>query len=272
MSTTTSPMPDFADALERHLRDAAETLARSATAPEPAVPGLWARGDRAARRPAVLRRPLAAAGSLALVAVVVVAVLLVGGSGTNAPEAQGGPLVLRTPQVALPSYALPGRGAAFVLGPGSERITRGNEIPTAAGPAYLYGDAAGRCLTAPDPASPRPEVERGVTCVPTAALERFGIALRIGDGYLVAAIPPGVRAPTLRVDGATPRELRPSSTGVVAVTIDRPGDVEFYDRDGAIRTEPLRPIAAGGRTPSTPIDPADVPRPGDGRASPIPGP
>lgn len=271
MSTAHRPMPDFTDALEQHLRQAAETLALAA----PAVADGDVRRRRPSARPTPARRrlvrPLAAAGSLALVAALAVVLLVAGGSSPTVPEARGGPLVLRTPLVDLPRFARPGSSAAFVLGPGSERITRGNEIPTPAGTAYLYGNEAGLCLSAPDPSLDPPEENRGVTCSPAARTQRFGIWLKIGDGYVVAAVPAGVRDPVLRLRGSAPRELRPSDDGIVTVTTEGTGTLTFFDRDGRADVLELGPVVVpdGPTIRGTPIDPDDVPRPE--RGTPQPG-
>lgn len=260
MSTMHRPMPDFADALERHLRDAAVELARPSSTRSPAVavprpdaagPGSAARTRHRRRAPRVLRRPLAAAGSLAVVALAVVAALLVSGSGGNTPQAFGGPLVLRTPLVTLPKFARPGGSAAFVLGPGSERITKGHRFATRGGDAYLYGNAAGWCLTIPDPLSSRPEVERGVSCVSMRDFERFGIAGALSnerEGTYVAAIPQGVRPPELTVGNGRPRALVPSDIGVVVVDAEGRSTVTRFDREGRRFVDPvvLPPSPPGG--------------------------
>lgn len=230
MSTTHRPMPDFADALERHLRDAAAGTSRSAPV------------RQRRRAPRILRRPLAAAGSFAVVAVVVVAALLFSGSGTNTPQAFGEPLLLRTPLVTLPDFARPGGSAAFVLGPGSERITKGHRFATKGGDAYLYGNAAGWCLTIPDPTSSRPEVERGVSCVRMRDFERFGIAAGLAnerEGTYVAAIPQGVRPPELTLGGGRPRPLVPSDIGVVVLDAEGPSTVTRFDREGRRFVDPV---------------------------------
>ncbi|MEV4422704.1 hypothetical protein AB0L40_22420 [Patulibacter sp. NPDC049589] len=243
------PMPDFAEALERHLRDAAAEIASPALVAAP-VPS-------ARPRPRWrVGRGFAAAGSLAFVAVVVAIVLIASGSGTKTAPAFGEPLVLRTPLVPLPKVARPGSSAAQILGPESATITRGHEIPTSAGPAYLYGNAAGQCLTVPDPASPEPAVERGVTCLPAAELGRFGITLVLGtddESFYVAAIPQGVRAPVLRTESGETRTLEPSGAGVVTVKATEPSVVTRFDRDGATREDAL------AQPPGYPVVPAPPP-------------
>jgi hypothetical protein len=183
-------------------------------------------------------------------------VLVLSGSGPSTPPAHGEPLVLQAPLAVLPAQARPGISARMVLGPESARITRGHEIPTAAGPAYLYGDATGRCLSAPDPAADDPATERGVTCVPAATFARFGISLTIqgrdGGGTYVAAIPQGVANPTVRTGGAT-RELRPTNFGVVAVSTATRAVVTLFDRSGARRDDVVG--APRGRAPLVPARP-----------------
>lgn len=264
MSTMHRPMPDFADALERHLRDAAAELARPA-------PGPTRTRERRVRRPGsrALRRPLAAAGSFAVVVLVVVAALLVSGSGGNTPQAFGEPLVLRTPLVTLPKFARPGGSAAFILGPGSERITKGHRFATKGGDAYLYGNAAGWCMTIPDPLSSQPEVERGVTCVSMRDFERYGIAGALAndrEGTYVAAIPQGARPPELTVGQGTPRALVPSDIGIVVVDVEGPSTVTRFDRDGRRFVDPVvvpaPPPGQGGTVRGTPLpEGMPIPRP-----------
>lgn len=244
MSTTHSPMPDFADALERHLREAASELSRAV--PVADAPSPW----WVARRARSGRRPLAFVGSLGLVAAIVAIVLLVGGGGPTAPKAVGAPLVLRTPVVVLPEVARPGFSAEMFIGPDAVRITRGHRIATAAGPAFLYGDARGRCLTFPDPSAPDPARSRGVTCVTGADFRRAGIAGWMGDengaAYL-AAIPQGVRSPTVSFSGGPEQELRPSDIGVVAVTTTEPAVVTRFDARGRrYRDTLVQPIGPQG--------------------------
>ncbi|CAB4901109.1 unannotated protein [freshwater metagenome] len=280
MSTTERPMPDFADALERHLRAAAQATVVRPTAPA-AVHGRRRAHDG---RPRVLagrrglRRPFAAAGSLALVALVLVLVLALGGSGPGTSRAFGAPLVLRTPLVPLPEGSRPGISAEIFIGPDSGRITKGHRISTAAGPAFLYGDERGRCLTAPVPGVPRPEVNRGVTCVRGASFRRSGIAGWIGDedrATYIAAVPQGVRNPTVSYSGGPPRELVPSDIGVIVVRTTEPAVVTRYDVDGRATRDALAqsgtgpdeaarptrrgtPVRPGAGTPPTPAAPAPV--------------
>jgi hypothetical protein len=263
MSTLHHPMPDFADALERHLRRAAAAQA-AAGLPVPTPDGLpLGRPEPAVVRPRpareplglprLARRPFAAAGSVALVALVVALVLVWGGSGSNTPRAVA--LVLRAPLVALPEAALPGMTAERFLGPGAAGITRGHEVPTAAGPAYFYDTAQGACLTAPDPATDDPALERGVMCASRATFERFGVSLTLAGadrGTYYAAIPQGVRNPTVRTADGAVRELRPTDFGVVTVTGGVGTIVTLYDRDGDRREDQVVPgPITGAPTPRT---------------------
>lgn len=266
MSTTERPMPDFADALERHLRAAAEAALASSTGPAGArLRGRTDGRPRLLGRPGSLRRPFAAVGSLALVALVVVLVLTVGGSGPGTSRAFGAPLVLRTPLVTLPEGSRPGSLALMLIGPDSARITRGHRISTPAGPAFLYGDERGRCLTAPDPASSRPEVERGVTCTAGADFRRVGIAGWLegrGRASYIAVVPQGVRNPTVSYSGGPPQELVPSDIGVVVVRTTEPAVVTRYDVDGRARRDELAQPETGPLETVRPTGTVTTVRPG----------
>ncbi|MDO9410734.1 MAG: hypothetical protein Q7T67_20135, partial [Patulibacter sp.] len=213
------------------------------------------------------RRPLAAVGSLGVVAVVlaVVLVLALGGSGPGSTPAFGAPLVLRTPLVELPEGSRPGSSAEIFIGPDSTRITRGNRIPTPAGPAFLYGDERGRCLTAPVPGVPRPQFERGVTCVSGADFRRTGIAGWIGGedrASYIAAVPQGVRNPTVSYSGGPPRELVPSDIGVITVQTTEPTVVTRYDVDGRPMRDELAQPDTGPAESVRPTGPVTTVRPG----------
>lgn len=247
MSTTHHrPMPDFADALERHLRQAAAEAALAV----PAVAGPAASRRRAVRGPVggFLRRPLAVAGSLAVVVAIVVAVLLFSSSGTNTPRAFGAPLVLRTPLIVLPEIAKPGGSAELILGPGASKITQGHAVPTPYGTAYVYGDDRGQCINAAGPGAPDPRDARGVTCVTGEQFRSSGIVLWVGTddaALFIAALPQGVRNPTVSYSGGPEQELRPSDIGVVTVSASEPAVVTTYDVEGhARRTKIAQPIGA----------------------------
>ncbi|WP_157260679.1 hypothetical protein [Patulibacter minatonensis] len=286
MSTTQRPMPDFADALERHLRHAAAEAAagRLEVSPLPAgvrEPTRERARTRPAGRPLRLGRPIAALGSVALVAVLVVALLVAGGSGPGTGRAYGAPLALRTPLVVLPDYARSQTLARDVLGPDGPKITRGHAVPLPDGStAYLYGNAAGQCLWAPDPLIPDPREGGGVTCTRTSAFLRFGIFLGMGtdtQGTIIAALPQGVRDPVVSRRGEVDRPLTPSTDGVVVLSTISPATVTFFDRDGEqqvvqvatplgpdsppVRVNPLRNELPGISLPFAPPEPPVVSSP-----------
>jgi hypothetical protein len=306
MSTTERPMPDFADALEQHLRHAAAEAAagRLTVSPLPASvaphapttdrSGGDATADRPGRRhdgsttdrdgrrkrrrspaagsrPLRIGRPVAALGSATLVAVLVVVLLVAGGSGPGTGRAYGAPLALRTPLVVLPEYARSQSSARNILGPDGPKITRGHAVPLQDGStAYVYGNADGYCLWAPDPTFSDPREGGGVTCVRTAQFLRFGIVLGMGtdsQGTIIAALPQGVRNPVVSRQGQADRSLTPSSDGVVVLSTIVPTTITFFDRAGRqqimtlatpytganpVRANPLRTGFPGVVLPGTP--------------------
>jgi hypothetical protein len=227
-----TPMPDFTAALEERLRSAAA-----------AAPAVTAR-TRSARGTRHRRRIVLAAATLVLAVAATVAGLSASdddGTGphlTRSPAAAyGRPLILATPSIAPPKGLHEGGLAmTMILGAGA-RFTQAWPIRVRGGIAYVAqaGDA-GYCLSTPDPAADDPDVERGVTCMKTADFLRFGIALVVGPNVL-AAIPQGVRSPTLTLRDGTVRTLVPDAHGVVATGDAEAGsELTFYAPDGARRS------------------------------------
>lgn len=218
MSTRAPVMPDFTDALERDLRTEAANLAAAASL------------RRSRRRRATLAAGLAiAAGTVAVV---------VSSLGSSTEPAYAGPLIVKAPQVDAPQVARQmerGLMAQTTLG-GDVHFDQVREIATDAGPAYLVGGTKGWCLTVPDAASPNPSQERGVTCATPAQFNRIGLSLSVGGRY-VAALPQGVRNPTLKRTSMSTTELTPSKYGVVSLAV-RPGDVvTMYSTSGTPRAD-----------------------------------
>lgn len=120
-------------------------------------------------------------------------------------------------------------------------LTRAWATPAFGGTAYLMRDSEQWCLTAPDPATNQPDNERAWTCSPKALFERFGIALTVGDNY-IAALPRGVRHPTLRLPGKKPRALVPSANGVVVLSgLPAGATITTYDDSGRTRSSRILP-------------------------------
>lgn len=218
MSNRATIMPDFTDVLERDLRTEAASLAAAAPL------------RRSRRRRATLAAGLAiGAGAVAVV---------VSSLGSSTDPAYAGPLIVKAPQVDAPEVARrmeSGVTAQYTLG-GDVHFDQVREIATDAGPAYLVGGAKGWCLSVPDAASPNPSQERGGSCATSAEFNRIGVSVSVG-GWYVAALPQGVRNPTLKRKSMSTTELTPSKYGVVSIAV-RPGDVvTMYSTSGAPRAD-----------------------------------
>lgn len=206
-------MPDFVNELERRLREASVN---------PASANRGSR-TRSARWPVRLALPLAAAFAAAVIAIAT-------SSEHDTPARYGRPLILRTATVdatRLLAEFNQGQSVRLTFGPGA-RMTAARPVPAFGGTAYVVSGDPGWCLIAPDRAAHDsgngdPARHSGaVTCARIDSVYRYGIALGVGHD-LIAAVPQGVKNPTITTpDGAT-RELSPSDQGVVSATNLPPG-------------------------------------------------
>jgi hypothetical protein len=89
-----------------------------------------------------------------------------------------------------------------VLRPGDE-IVRAWLVPEYKGHVILSRRGTDWCLSAPDPATDQPDIERGSTCVPDARFQSRGIALGIGGNEMVVAPTHGGTAQATGPDGRT---------------------------------------------------------------------
>jgi hypothetical protein len=196
-------MPDFTERLEEQLRSAAITDAPP-------------RRHRATpRRGGIVLRHRRLAASFALCLVLALCVVVAGGlDDRRTPTAYGKPLVLLTPTVDASRDLKGGLATLLAFGPGAQ-LDQAHPIQAFGGTAYVLSGPKGWCLSAPDPGAADPAREGGVTCTPNASFLRYGIALRVGSNF-IAALPQGVRKPTVRLPDGTTRELTPSDDqGVV---------------------------------------------------------
>lgn len=220
--TSDSPMPDFVDALEARLRASAE-------------PSEF-RGAARPRTPITTPRRLAAA---AVVAVIVSIAGITAVSSTTQTQRAFGAAILRTKPVDI-SARPDTQALAKRLGPTAE-LDHAWVAPAFGGTAYLLRGSDTWCVSAPDPASDRPNIERGVSCTDDQTFERIGISMAIG-GNFIAMIPDGVRPPVLRrASDPAPSVLSPSEHGVV-VAPDLPNGsaVTLYDTRGGHRIHKIQ--------------------------------
>jgi hypothetical protein len=223
--TENTLMPDFADALERRLREIA-----TATGQGPR--------SRASLRP----RRLVIAG-LACGALAAAIVALAAGDRDGVETAYGKPLILATAPVdAAKVLGEIQDGLTVRLALGADAtLTAARPIPAFGGTAYVLTGDAGWCLTAPDPAMPSPATadparSGAVTCAKRADVYRYGIALGVGNN-VIAAIPDGAREPTVTSPDGSTRALEPTSQGVVsAVELPARSSLTLYASDGSTRT------------------------------------
>lgn len=124
------------------------------------------------------------------------------------------------------------------------------------------------CISLPDLATDRPDVERGTTCAATPReLKRFGLAIRVG-ATAAAAVPKGAPAPT-RTIGGKARRVGVDERGIAVVQDLLPGErFTVYSSDGASRTlaapridpRSARGMCSDGRMVDRPSD-CDTPTP-----------
>ncbi len=91
---------------------------------------------------------------------------------------------------------------ANVLSPGAE-IVRAWSVPEYKGHVILSRRGTDWCLSAPDPLSDQPDIERGSTCTPDARFQRKGIWLGIGENTMEVAPTHGGTAEATGPDGRT---------------------------------------------------------------------
>jgi hypothetical protein len=215
-------MTDHFEAMHDYLTTLELELKAQATQPAPG------------RRDALSwRRPAIAIGIVSML--VIPGLVLAGSIGREAP-AYGKPPILKTPAVDIPQPLKQGLALQLAAGPNST-LTEARPIPAFGGTAYLLSGNDAWCLSAPDPEADHPQAETGVACTRTKEFFRIGISLVLGNHY-IAAIPDGVRDPTLtRADGTT-ETLHPNEQGVVVVDALSAGDtVSLHGADGTSRTD-----------------------------------
>jgi hypothetical protein len=180
------------------------------------------------------RRPLVAIVAVSALVIPVIAILASVGGQTE--PAYGRPLILKTAAIEIPAPLKDGLALQLAAGPNSA-LTQARPVTAFGGTAYLLSGENAWCLSAPDPDARRPDAERSVSCTHTKEFLRIGISLVLGNHY-IAAIPAGVKNPTLtRADGSN-QDLRPDRQGVVVVDALAAGDkVTLHGTDGQTRTD-----------------------------------
>lgn len=174
----------------------------------------------------------AAIGAAAAAAVVLVTL------PSAPPTAQASTPLIETAPSAVPSG--PREALREELGSAAD-LDRAWGTPAFGGTAYLVRRENAWCLSAPDPLTARPDVERGSTCTDAATFDRFGISLTIGANY-IAVLPEGVRDPTVE-HRRTTGSIRPSAHGVVVLERLRdPTTITRYDAAGRRRRDTVRSI------------------------------
>lgn len=218
MSNDFDAMSNFLSRLEQDLKDeAVNTGRRRATVPR--------------------TRRLAVALPVAVVGAIVLAVAI-GPFAGNTPPAYGKPAILQTPPTTIPATLRGGLALEVAAGPNAA-LDEARPVEVFGSTAYLLSGDDAWCLSVPDPAAARPDIERGVSCVDTDEFMRFGIALIVGDRY-VAAIPQGIDAPTLRGRDSNTRRLDLDAHGVVSARLATGDTVARYDIDGRTRHDTRR--------------------------------
>lgn len=223
-----NPMPDFVDALELRLREAAAM-------PVPREP------RRRQRRVLTWPRSLVAAGATCAAVLAVILVVSVS-DDRSTPAAYGKPLILETAPVQATDVlerVQRGGSVLFVLGEDA-KLTSARPVKALGGTGFVLIGDKGWCLTAPDPAisdpgTADPTRTGAVTCARRADVYRYGIALGIGNSAL-AAVPDGAKSPTLTSPDGDVQVLQPSAQGIVTVAdAPRHSRLTLYASDGTTR-------------------------------------
>ena len=116
---------------------------------------------------------------------------------TATPDAPAPAKLQKAERVSPTDPALEG-----VLRPGDE-IVRAWLVPEYKGHVILSRRGTDWCLSAPDPATDQPDIERGSTCVPDARFQKNGIWLGIGENTMEVAPTHGGTAQATGPDGKT---------------------------------------------------------------------
>jgi hypothetical protein len=93
-------------------------------------------------------------------------------------------------------------GLRALLGPG-HTVVRAWSVPEYKGHVILSRKGDEWCLSAPDPATNQPDIERGVGCVPDARFQSKGVELTIGGNRVAVAPTHGGTAEATGPDGKT---------------------------------------------------------------------
>ena len=99
---------------------------------------------------------------------------------------------------------------AELVGPTNE-IVRAWAVPALEGHVLLTRRDSMWCISAPDRLTDQPDIERGVTCDPTATT---GISLRLGEDF-VAVVLDDQAKPVLQLPDGSERMLEPVEGGLV---------------------------------------------------------
>ena len=115
-----------------------------------------------------------------------------------------------------------------------EEVVRAWSVPALKGHVYLAQSGADWCLSAPDPASPMPDIERGMGCNPG----EYGASVTIGSNFVAVLLDDTVKHPLLRLRSGKRRVLTPDKDGLVAlVNVPNGASITLYDKQGKGRTD-----------------------------------
>jgi hypothetical protein len=117
-----------------------------------------------------------------------------------------------------------------------ENLVRAWSAPAFKGHIYLERRGANWCLSAPDPLSPMPDIERGMGC----NAGEYGASLTIGRNYAAVILDDSVKPPLLeRADGSR-TTLTPDAGGLIALANVPDGtSVTLYNAEGKGRRDPV---------------------------------
>lgn len=222
-----SIMPDFRATLEARLRQAASASVTPATKAEPS--------HTHTRRFTALT---------AVAAILAIAIVVVAASDRHgAPAAYGRPLITLEPPVRHIPAARRREVAKLLDVAFGARLRHVWAIHALGGTAYLVQGDIGWCLQEPRFAA---------SCTFNADFAQGGIAV-FGQDQFIAAVPQGVRSPTLTRPDGTTTTLQPDQGVASANHLQTGTTVTIYNRDGTTHTWPFLSVPpSDSPPPSTP--------------------
>ncbi len=115
-----------------------------------------------------------------------------------------------------------------------EDLVRAWSVPALKGHVYLERRGDDWCLSAPDPVSQMPDIERGMGC----NAGDYGASLSIGRNYAAVILDDTVKHPVLKRADGKRTTLTPDEGGLIALAnVPQGASITLYNADGKGRTD-----------------------------------